>query len=50
MDQHPIKRLRHVIITGRAGFMGSLISTCQFLDMVKSTVSLERESFVRSMA
>ncbi len=44
------KLLRHVIITGRAGFIGSLISVCPLLDTVKSTVSLEPESFVRSMA
>ena len=50
MDEHPRKLLRHVIIAGGAGFMGSQISARILLDIVRSTVPLERESFVRSMA
>ena len=50
MDEHSRKLLRHVIITGGAGFIGSQISARVLLGIVRSTVPLERESFVRSMA
>jgi nucleoside-diphosphate-sugar epimerase len=50
MLQHPTKPLRHVIITGAARFIGSQISARVLLDILRSSVPLERESFVRSMA
>ena len=49
MHLSPTKPLRHVIITGGAGFIGSQISARLFLDIVESTVLLERECFVRSL-
>ena len=49
MDEHSRKFLRHVIITGAARFIGSQISAPVLLDILSSSVPLERESFVRSM-
>ena len=50
MDEHSRKFLRHVIITGAACFIGSQISARVLLDILRSSVPLERESFDRSMA
>ncbi len=50
MDEHSRKFLRHVIITGAARFIGSQISAPVLLEILSSSVPLERESFVRSMA
>lgn len=50
MHDSPTKPLRHVIITGGAGFIGSHISARLLLDIVESTVLLEHERFVRRLA
>ena len=50
MDEHSRKLLRHVIITGGVGFIGSQISARVLLDILRSSVPLERESFVMRMA
>ena len=50
MGEHSRKFLRHVIITGAACFIGSEIGARVLLDILRSSVPLERESFDRSMA
>lgn len=49
MHQSPTKHLRHVIITGGAGFIDSQISARFLLNIVESIVPLECEFIVRSL-